>query len=79
VALGNSRSREAVPALIRALNDEEALVRGHVAWALGQIGSCHGIRALEKTLRVESDPTVRVEIEEAIREATGLPKAKGKV
>jgi epoxyqueuosine reductase len=76
VALGNSKSREAVPALIRALNDEEALVRGHVAWALGQIGSCRGIRASEKTLRVESDPTVRVEIEEAIREATGLPKAK---
>ena len=38
---GSSRqckSTEALPALIRALDDEETLVRGHVAWALGQIG-----------------------------------------
>ena len=69
VALGNSKSREAVPALIRALDDDEALVRGHVAWALGQIGLHHGIQALEKRLRVESDPTVRMEIEDAIMEA----------
>ena len=36
VALGNLKSCEAVPALVRALDDEEALVRGHVAWALGR-------------------------------------------
>jgi epoxyqueuosine reductase len=78
VALGNSRSREAVPALIRALDDEEALVRGHVAWALGRIGSRDGIQALETRLRVESDPTVRMEIDEAIREAAELPETKAK-
>jgi epoxyqueuosine reductase len=33
VALGNTKSPEALPALIRALDDEETLVRGHVAWA----------------------------------------------
>src|ERR671914_1301045 len=37
VALGNSKSSEAVPALIGALDDNEPLVRGHAAWALGQI------------------------------------------
>jgi epoxyqueuosine reductase len=78
VALGNSRSREAVPALIRALDDEEALVRGHVAWALGRIGLRDGIQALETRLRVESDPTVRMEIDEAIREAAELPETKAK-
>jgi epoxyqueuosine reductase len=78
VALGNSKSREAVPALIRALDDEEALVRGHVAWALGQIGLHHGIQALEKRLRVERDPTVRMEIEDAIMEAAKLPETGAK-
>ncbi len=69
IALGNSKSPEAVPALIRALDDEETLVRGHVAWALGRIGLENGVRALEKRLRVEKDPTVRTEIEDAITEA----------
>ena len=69
VALGNARSHEALPALIRALDDEETLVRGHVAWALGQIGLPKGISALEKRLRIESDPTVKMEIEDAITEA----------
>jgi epoxyqueuosine reductase len=69
VALGNSKSSEALPALIRALDDEEALVRGHVAWALGRIGLQNGISALEKRLLVEKDPTVRMEIEDAIKEA----------
>ena len=39
VALGNWRSQEAVPALAAALADEEPLVRGHAAWALGRIGT----------------------------------------
>jgi epoxyqueuosine reductase len=69
VALGNTRSREATPALIRALDDEEMLVRAHVAWALGRIGSPEGVSALERRLRIESDPTVRIEIEDAITEA----------
>ena len=69
VALGNTKSPEALPALMRALNDEETLVRGHVAWALGQIGSPKAVSALGKRLRIESDPTVRMEIEDAITEA----------
>lgn len=76
VALGNSKSPEAVPALIRALDDEEALVRGHVAWALGRIGLRNGIRALENRLGVEEDSTVRMEIEEAIKDATDLHPKK---
>ena len=35
VALGNWGAPEAVPALAIALNDEEPLIRGHAAWALG--------------------------------------------
>jgi epoxyqueuosine reductase len=42
VALGNWGSPEAVPALAIALNDEEPLVRGHAAWALGRIAAKPG-------------------------------------
>jgi hypothetical protein len=76
VALGNGKSRQAVPALIRALEDDEALVRGHVAWALGQIGANEGIEALQKRLRVEGDATVRQEIEDAIAQAARVPESE---
>ena len=69
VALGNIKSREAVPALIRALDDDEPLVRGHVAWALGQIGSQPAMDALEARRRIENDREVRDEIADAIRTA----------
>jgi epoxyqueuosine reductase len=39
VVLGNWGSPEAVPALAVALKDEEALVRGYAAWALGRLGA----------------------------------------
>ena len=74
VALGNTKSREAIPALIRALDDEEPLVRGHVAWALGQIGSPSAMDALERRCRIENDREVRDEIADAIR--TGGEKEK---
>ncbi len=66
VALGNLKSLEAVPALIQALEDEEPLVRRHVAWALGQIGTPESLAALRRRLEVESDAEVREEIEEAL-------------
>ena len=70
VALGNIRSVEAVPALVRALDDVEALVRGHAAWALGRIGSCHALEALTRRLRIETDSEVKDEIQAAINDAS---------
>jgi epoxyqueuosine reductase len=69
VALGNLRSREAVPALLCALNDDEPLVRGHVAWALGRIGSSEAVSGLTQRLRVENDAAVRAEINNALQES----------
>lgn len=66
VALGNLKNCEAVPALVQALQDEEPLVRSHVAWALGQIGTPESIEALRKRLEIEPDTEVREEIEEAL-------------
>jgi hypothetical protein len=45
---------------------------------LGQIGLHHGIQALEKRLRVERDPTVRMEIEDAIMEVAKSPEVEAK-
>ncbi len=39
IALGNSGRPEAVPALERALNDEEPLVVEHARWALSRLGA----------------------------------------
>jgi epoxyqueuosine reductase len=69
VALGNVGSFEAVPALVRALGDEEPLVRGHAAWALGRIGSREATDALKRRLQVEDDSEVRMELENAVAEA----------
>ena len=69
VALGNIGSAEAVPALIRALNDEEPLVRGHAAWALGRIGTPEARDGLRRRLSVEENGDVKTEIEEAMSEA----------
>jgi epoxyqueuosine reductase len=66
VALGNLRAVEAVPGLVRALSDPASVVRGHAAWALGQIGTEAARAALTRALAVERDPAVRAEIEGAL-------------
>lgn len=67
VALGNWGNRRAVPALKRALDDDEALVRGHAAWALGIIGGKSAKEALDTRLRVETEEQVISEIKDALR------------
>ena len=67
MALGNNGSVEAVPALICALDDDEPLVRGHAAWALGRIGTPEALTGLRRRLSVEEDGDVKTEIEEATR------------
>ena len=50
------KESEALLALIRALDDEETLVRGHVAWALGQSVYKKELAPLKKVAhRVRSD------------------------
>jgi epoxyqueuosine reductase len=67
VALGNSLDRAAVPALIRALQeDPHPLVRGHAAWALGRIGSPAALEALVLRLVTEIDAMVIEEVRAAL-------------
>jgi epoxyqueuosine reductase len=70
VALGNAKDPRAVPALVEALHHQEALVRGHAAWALGAIADARARGPLEARLEVESEPLVKDEIEWALCELT---------
>ncbi len=69
VALGNKKDPSAVPSLSEALAEGEPLVRGHAAWALGQIGGDGATAALRRAVSRESDPEVVLEIHAAIEAA----------
>lgn len=66
VALGNSGNPEAVAPLVRALEDPEPLVRGHAAWALGQLGGPRARQALDTARHREADRGAREEVESAL-------------
>ena len=65
IALGNLKNPDAVPALADALKDFEPLIRGHAAWALGQIGGKEAIDALQSA-EVEENHSVINEILNAL-------------
>jgi len=67
VALGNTKDLRAAPALVRALNDPEPLVRGHAAWALGQIGGEAARNALQRARQNETAAEVIEELNAALK------------
>jgi len=66
IAMGNSGDTNFVPVLTEALMDTEALIRGHAAWALGQLANGVNHRqvgaALEQQKQHECDVNVLEEI-----------------
>ena len=68
VAMGNwladekAPSSEAVAVLADALSDPESLVRGHAAWALGEVGSAAAVALLSGRVGVEPVAWVGSEI-----------------
>ncbi len=66
IVLGNQRDEAAVPSLARGIADDESLVRGASAWALGQIGGEEARRLLQARALIEEDAEVREEISRAI-------------
>ncbi len=64
VVLGNLGDDAAVPQLVTTLQDEDPIVRGHAAWALGQLAPRH--RELDRAREREEDRQARQEIENAI-------------
>ena len=75
VALGNIGDPAAVPALVKALNAADALVRMHAAWALGRIGGSQATEALQAALSTEEDPEVAEEMELALAECAEAVKS----
>lgn len=73
IALRNNPTPDALPALVRGLNDDEALVRGAAAWALGRYGE-EGRAALFARKSLETDAEVLAEI--ALALATESPVMK---
>ena len=67
VALGNLRSREAIPALVLALTAGDTLVRGHAAWALGEIGGVVARNALQEASISETNEEVLPEVWAALK------------
>ncbi len=70
VAIGNWGAPAALPALKIALNDDEALIRGHAAWAIGKIGGDTAKQILQTRLAVEDEPEVITELKQALEIST---------
>jgi len=66
VALGNLKDSAALPVLAAALQDNEPLIRGHAAWALGKIGGENVQKLLTETFPGEENPQVKEEILRAL-------------
>ena len=64
VVLGNVGDPQALPALARAIEDADPVVRGHAAWAIGRIDRRHG--ALARARSREADARVTEEIDAAL-------------
>ncbi len=68
VALGNTGDEKYVPSLIKALKEENSMVQGCAAWALGKIGGAEAKAALEAALADATlDERAKKEVEAALR------------
>jgi epoxyqueuosine reductase len=79
VVAGNLKLEEAIPALVSCLREDASpLLRGHAAWALGEIWCKAAVVALEEALEEETDGWCREEIEHALTSssatANGSPR-----
>lgn len=62
IVLGNQRCAEAGEALSRGLSDDDPIIRGACAWALGEIGTESARQMLEARMAIEPEPAVQTEI-----------------
>jgi epoxyqueuosine reductase len=67
ILLGNQRYELAQPALALGLTDQEPVVRGASAWALGQLANESAQQLLQQHLTQETDLEVRQEIVDALK------------
>ena len=63
VALGNSGNTQAIPVLLKVLDDEEPLIRAHVVWALGELSGPEILPVIREKLNDEREEIVLEELE----------------
>ena len=63
VAIGNSGNTQAIPILLKVLDDEEPLIRAHVVWALGELSGPEFLPVIREKLNNESEEIVLEELE----------------
>ncbi len=66
IVLGNRGDESAVPALLGVINDEEPLIRGAAAWALGRLGAPTTVEMLQTRLEIETETDVIEELKQAL-------------
>ncbi|MCR9230668.1 MAG: tRNA epoxyqueuosine(34) reductase QueG [bacterium] len=66
IVLGNRGDESAVLALLGVLNDEEPLIRGAAAWALGRLGAPTTVETLQARLEIETETDVIEELKQAL-------------
>jgi epoxyqueuosine reductase len=72
IALGNSGDQSVIRHLIVALSDSKSIIRGHAAWALGNLGlTGEGAKAIQRALSSESDPEAKEEMEATLGLVSG--------
>ena len=77
IALGNRPTPLAISALIRGLNDDEPLVRGACAWALGQYRESEAAEALRNRRSIDENDDVLREIAAAVGDAIDSVEQSG--
>jgi len=68
IALGNHKSKEGFALLEKALKHPSSVIRGHAAWAVGQIGGKKAEKILKEALAFEKEGYVLSEIQIAIED-----------
>ncbi|AOV06853.1 tRNA epoxyqueuosine(34) reductase QueG [Sporosarcina ureilytica] len=67
IALAHFKEEAAIPKLTEMLrNDQRPVMRGTIAWALGQIGTEASYKAIQAALATEEQEDVRLELEKAL-------------
>ncbi len=66
VALGNSGNTQAIPVLLKMLDDEEPLIRAHVIWALGELSGPEILPVIREKLNDEREEIVLEELKGVI-------------
>ena len=75
IVLGNRGRQADLAPLGRALEDPDAVVAGHAAWAVARIGGPEAARLLAQALAREARPAVRLEIEQGLERLRPGPPA----